>query len=218
MASLSGMETTDWAAWHAPYADASSPLSRRLQVITGLIDGWLDRTAPSDVRILSMCAGDGRDLIGVLRQRTDAARVQADLLELDGRLVAAAREGSAGLDGVRMHQCDAGDTASYADMAEADLVLLAGVFGNIPDAEVERLVAVLAQLCRPQALVVWTRHRRPPDLTGSIRQWFAEAGFVEESFTAPADVHFTVGSHRFAGEPKPVRAWPVTGRLFTFFR
>ncbi|MDQ6933756.1 MAG: SAM-dependent methyltransferase [Actinomycetota bacterium] len=212
------MQTTDWAAWHAKYADASAPLSRRLQLITGLVDGWLDRTASAEVRILSVCAGDGRDLIGVLHRRADAARVQADLLELDGRLVAAARDGSAGLDGVRVHRCDAGDASSYADLTGADLVLLAGVFGNIPDADVERLIAVLPQLCRPQALVIWTRHRRPPDLTGAIREWFTKRSFVEESFTAPADVHFAVGAHRFAGEPQPMSAWPATGRLFTFFR
>jgi hypothetical protein len=37
-------------------------------------------------------------------------------------------------------------------------------------------------LCSPGATVVWTRHRREPDLTPTIREWFVEAGFIEEAF------------------------------------
>ena len=60
---------------------------------------------------------------------------------------------------------DAGDLASYVDVIPADLVLMAGVFGNIGD--VRRTVATLPHLCRPGGTVIWTRSRREPDLTGS---------------------------------------------------
>src|SRR4051794_37987833 len=87
---MAGMgRPTDWRAWHADYADPGSALSRRLAVVRGRIGQWLDEH-PGDVRVLSACAGDGRDLLGVLAQRADAARVTATLIELDPELAAAA--------------------------------------------------------------------------------------------------------------------------------
>jgi hypothetical protein len=35
--------------------------------------------------------------------------------------------------------------------------------------------------------VIWTRHRRGPDTTSQIREWFMQAGFTEEAFDSPAD-------------------------------
>jgi hypothetical protein len=112
---------------------------------------------------------------------------------------------------VDVRQADAGDPASYPEAA--DLVLMAGVFGNISDTDVRRTVAALPQLCRPGATVIWTRSRRAPDLTGSIRGWFAAAGFAEQAFDAPDGVLFSVGVHRLLRTP----ASPApTGRLFDF--
>jgi len=63
--------------------------------------------------------------------------------------------------------------------------------------------------------VVWTRHRRAPDLTPSIRRWFQEEGFEEVDFVAPKHAMYSVGVHRLVGEPRTL----VEGRrLFTFVR
>lgn len=91
--------------------------------------------------------------------------------------------------------------------------LLAGIFGNISDADVQRTVAALPQLCAPGATIVWTRSRREPDLTPQLRHWFGLAGFVEEAFDAPDDVLFSVGVHRLVDDPQPLC---VEGRLFQF--
>jgi hypothetical protein len=83
-------------------------------------------------------------------------------------------------------------------------------------AELERAPAGdvrLPSLCAPGALVLWTRHRLPPDLTPAIRSWFAGAGFREESFDTSHDGFMSVGAHRLTGEPAAL----VPGqRLFTF--
>lgn len=42
----------------------------------------------------------------------------------------------------------------YADAVPADLVLLCGIFGNIPDADVQATVRAAPQLCAPGAEVV----------------------------------------------------------------
>jgi hypothetical protein len=68
-------------------------------------------------------------------------------------------------------------------------------------------------LCAPGATVIWTRGRRPPDLTPTVRRWFAEAGFSELDFIGPDDEQFGVGRNRWRGEAGEL----VTGRrLFTF--
>jgi hypothetical protein len=206
---------TDWHEWHSAYADPASALSRRLRAIQGLIGDWLDRTAPAPVRVVSVCAGDGRDLLHVLRARGDAPRVSATLLEYDGRNVERARGTAEGLGGIEVRQVDAGQGAAYAGAVPADLVLLAGVFGNISDEDVRATIETLPGICSEGALVIWTRHRGAPDLTDTIREWFAAAGFVEESFAAPDDAVFSVGSHRFVGTSKP---WVTNRELFSFVR
>jgi hypothetical protein len=208
---------TDWDAWHRPYDSPDSPLARRLRIVQSAIRTELDTTAPRPIRAISVCAGDGRDLISVLESRPDGARVTAQLLEQDPRCVARARASieRARLGKVSVTCTDAGRSDVYRELVPVDLVLLCGVLGNISDRDVRRLVEALPQLCQTGALVIWTRHHRPPDLTPSIRGWLREARFDEISFTAPSDVVFSVGVHRFAGEPTPLMPAQT---LFTFVR
>ena len=205
----------DWLEWHADYRDESSPLSRRLRIVQGRIEGWLDERPGDPVTVVSACAGQGHDLIEVLERRADAGRVHATLIESDPRNVDAARTAAtaARLANVEVRQADAGDLTSYRDAAPADLVLMAGVFGNISDRHVQRTISALPHLCRPEATVIWTRSRRTPDLTGTIRAWFTEAGFTEHTFDAPDDVLFSVGVHRLTRAPQPPAP---AGRIFDF--
>jgi hypothetical protein len=204
---------TDWVRWHADYGDPSSPLSRRLRIVQRHIADWLDDRPDPALTVVSACAGQGRDLLEVLGRRGDASRVRATLLEADPRNVEAAGAAAAGLSTVDVRRADAGDLASYRDATPADLVLMVGVFGNIGDDDVRRTVAALPHLCRPAGTVIWTRSRREPDLTGSIRTWFADAGFAEHAFDAPGDTLFSVGVHCLTRTP---RTPPPTGRLFSF--
>jgi len=208
-------ERTDWHDWHLPYGDETSALSRRLRLVQGHIEGWLDERPESSLRVVSVCAGQGIDLLGVLARRSDAGRVRAVLIEKDPRNVAAARDGvaAAGLRGITVRCADAGDFAAYRDAVPADLVLLAGVLGNISDRDVRATIAAAPRLCAPGATVMWTRTRRAPDLSPAVRGWFADAGFVERAFHAPADVLFSVGVHQLQGPPEDP---PSSGRIFAF--
>ncbi|GHJ46785.1 hypothetical protein Cs7R123_41270 [Catellatospora sp. TT07R-123] len=204
---------TDWADWHRDYTDPGSPLSQRLALVRAHIGAWLDRRPQPLLRVVSACAGQGDDLLGVLAQRPDAARVRARLIEYDPRNAAAATSRAAALPGVEVVCADAGGLASYAGTVPADLVLLCGVFGNVDDADVAATVAALPSLCAPGATVIWTRSRRAPDLTPAIRGWFADAGFAQRAFDAPDEVLFTVGVHEFGGAPAPL---PGGGTMFRF--
>ncbi|PUA81957.1 class I SAM-dependent methyltransferase [Nocardioides currus] len=199
------MSETDWVDWHRAYERPDSGLGARLDAVRAQIERVLDRTAPDPIRVVSACAGDGRDLLGVLAHRPDAARVSAVLLESDAALVARARDAATDLDAeVEVRHTDGGQSDSYDGCVPADLVLLCGIFGNVGDADVRTTVRAAPQLCSPGAPVIWTRHRHDPDLTPSIRQWFAEAGFEEVAFIAPDEDEWSVGVHRLAVAPSPL--------------
>ncbi|GID90855.1 class I SAM-dependent methyltransferase family protein [Amorphoplanes digitatis] len=207
----------DWYAWHSPYTDTGSPLAQRLGLVQQHIAEWLDGRPGEPLSVVSMCAGQGHDVLTVLSSRRDARRVSATLIEYDPRNVAVARARVVAEDlcKVTVMQADAGDLASYSNAVPADLVIMAGVLGNIGNADARATIHALPRLCAADATVIWTRTRRAPDLTPTIRTWFADAGFTEKAFTAPAGVLFSVGVHRFTGAPLPLAA---TGRIFRFLQ
>jgi 2-polyprenyl-3-methyl-5-hydroxy-6-metoxy-1,4-benzoquinol methylase len=207
---------TDWLAWHASYDEPESALARRLAMVQQRVREALDDLPAGPVRVLSLCAGQGRDLLEVLASHPRRHDVRALLVELDPRNVAIARQAAreAGLPRVEARVGDAALVAHYRDLAPADLVLVCGVFGNISDEDVRRTVERCAQLCRGGGSVIWTRHRRPPDLVPHICRWFEESGFVP-GWLSGADEACGVGVHRYAGRPVPLAA---DGRMFVFNR
>jgi hypothetical protein len=136
---------------------------------------------------VSLCAGQGRDVIGVLPGHPRRDDVSALLVELDPVNAGVARDSAAaaGLTDVQVREADAGIVAAYADALPA------------------------------RGTVIWTRHRRPPDLTGQIRSWFSLAGFDELAFDDPATATLTgVGVHRLHAVATSAASLP--GRLFSF--
>jgi SAM-dependent methyltransferase len=193
-----------WVRWHQAYEDPASPLSARLRAVQAGVREVLDHSAPGPIRIVSICAGQGRDVIDVVAGHPRRADVRARLVELDPALVAfaRARAAAAGVgDVVEVVEGDASRAGSYVGALPADLVLLCGVFGNISDEDIRAVVGLMPSFCSPGGRVIWTRHRRPPDLTPSIREWFAHAGFVEQSYVAPEPYILSVGCHRLVGAP-----------------
>lgn len=209
------MTERDWLAWHDPYDDPTSSLARRLAVVQQHLAAALDRSAAGPIRIVSMCAGQAHDLLGVLESHRRAADVTARLVELDERNVAIAshRAAELGAGEVEIVRGDAGLTDAYAGTVPAAIVLVCGVFGNIVDRDVETTVRALPTLCDDGASVLWTRHTRAPDLTPTIRRWFAESGFQEEAFDALEGTSVGVGMHRLVNPPE---AFEPGRRLFRF--
>jgi hypothetical protein len=205
----------DWVAWHGAYDEPDSALARRLCLVQEQVRQALDQARPGKLRAVSLCAGQGRDLIGVLANHPRGGDVVARLVELDPRntAVAAAAARAAGLAGVECVAGDASNTDAYAGAVPADLVLVCGVFGNITDADIERTISMLPQLCAPDASVIWTRNRRPPDITPDICRWFEKYGFAERWLAGPEHGDFGVGAHRYLGTPARLERGV---RMFTF--
>lgn len=195
---------TAWGEWHDAYSDPTSDLSQRLAIVQDHVRTWLDDAPLGPLRIISMCAGQGHDLIGALRDHDRRDDVTGLLVELDSGNVAAAqgRLTDAGLSGVRAVRGDAGRLRAYTDAAPAHLILVCGVFGNVSDQDVHGTISALPMLLGAGGTVVWTRHRRAPDLTDRIRAWFQDSDFDEESFDSPGPGGFSVGRHRFRGTPR----------------
>src|SRR4051794_2354370 len=128
----------DWQAWHASYADPGSRLSQRLSAVQDAIRTSLLSQPAGSLRVLSMCAGQGHDVVGALADDPRRADVIGWLVELDPDNAAVATDAlqQAGLTGLGVRVADAGWTDSYADAVPADLLLVCGVFGNVPDRDV----------------------------------------------------------------------------------
>lgn len=170
------------------------------------------------VRVLSVCAGDGRDVLGVLAERDDAARMRTTLLELHPGIAQQAAEAAraTGLDRVEVRVADAGDSDTYVGLVPADVVIMVGVFGNIADADVERTIRTTPQFCAPGATLLWSRGRHIDDRNDAVRGWFAEVGFTELDYAADeSGSRAALGALQFTGTPEDL----VPGRrLFTFLR
>ena len=108
---------------------------------------------------------------------------------------------------------DAGLPAVFAHVGPVDILVLAGIFGNLTDADVRRTINAVPVLCRTGATVVWTRHRREPDLTAQIREWFNAAGCQSKSFVSAGAGRFAVGSETFGASNVQAK---LPARLFTF--
>lgn len=206
----------DWVAWHDAYDDPSSPLAARLNRVRAHLSRAIDHASAGPVRLISLCAGQGRDVIGVLPGHSRLPDVHAVLVEADRDNVAVARDlvAAAGLQKVEVRQADASRVDNFADALPADVLLLCGIFGNVSSADIRRTAAAAPALCTPGATVIWTRHRRPPDLTPKIRAWFAASGFAEVAFDALDTSSLTgVG----VGRLSQATAAPIPDQpLFTF--
>ena len=204
----------DWAAWHDAYDRPDSSLAQRLLAVQARITEVLDQAPPGPLSAVSMCAGQGRDLLGVLREHPRGRDVHARLVELDPRIAEVARQSAldAGLTKVEVATGDAAQVSAYDGLIPADLVLACGVFGNITDEDIARTIRCCTGLCAAGGTVVWTRGRGEPDLVPQICDWFAAEGFDLVGVSEPG-TSWGVGAHRFAGTPAPL----IPGEpMFTF--
>ena len=215
----------DWRQWHSHYDNPDSPLVHRLTAVRHDLRRALAK-APHDadgvVRLMSICAGEGRDVLPVLAEQDGCRPVRALLLERDPVLGQRARATTAelGLSGVEVKAADAGAIDTYLALPPADVLLVCGVFGNIAAADMRRTIASLSALLAADGIVIWTRGAERAsgdhDPSQEIRDCFFDHGFAEISFTSTTDGMFRVGMHRFTGSSADARPPQHGTRMFTF--
>jgi hypothetical protein len=209
------VSSVDWFEWHDRYDDPNSRFVARLALVQRYLRAVLDQMPPGPITVVSVCAGQGRDILGVLRdhpRRDDAA---VTLVEQDSRNAEFAREmaRTGDLTAVTVVVGDAGDSTSYRGVGRASLVIIVGFLSHIGDEDVARLVGFLPQLCAVDGLVIWCRGSHYVDFPAHVRMLFARVRFVPLHVECAGDPRWNVGIERFEGTP---RALETGVRLFTF--
>src|ERR1700677_2087156 len=146
-----------WVRWHAAYEDPASNLSQRLAAVQSMVRAALDEipdTHPGPIRIVSLCAGQGRDVIDAVATHPRGPEVSALLVELDPALVAFARDRAAAAgpgvaERIRIVEGDASQSHWDADDVPADIVLVCGVFGNISAADIKHTIQAMPGFWAP---------------------------------------------------------------------
>jgi hypothetical protein len=207
-----------WSGW-PDRAYQRNRYQQRLSAVQQHLIECLE-TAPRDsLRILSLCAGDGRDVVSVLRSHPRRTNVSAWLVEIDRRSVAIGMQNveSAGLvDSVRFLNEDATDYATYANIPPSHITLACGVWGHVPTQERASFVHAIACLCQPGGSVIWTRGvSKGMDRLHQILSHFTPACWEEVRVSLTPDKGFAVATHRYCG---PLIERPTGGRIFNFER
>ena len=206
-----------WNEWHSEYDDPDSELAGRMRGVQGAIRDVLDAAPPGPVTIVSICGGQGRDLVGALADHPRRDDVRVRMVELDPANAAFATRtaAEAGIEGFEVVNGDAGLSDAYAGLPPADLVVVAGLYGHIDDDDQVRLIAFLRQILRPNGATVWTFFQRAKRRTAALRQFFVDASFEEEVFEVlPGEEYqFTIAISRLRGPVEPFRAGET---IFTF--
>jgi hypothetical protein len=207
----------DWFEWHDLY-NTEPKLQQRLEIVRKYISYSLDNSPVRPIRVVSICAGDGRDLLGTLANHPRAKDVYARLVELNPQLVERGRATieSLGLTKqIEFINGDATSSANYEGAVPADIVIVCGVLGNLADQnELNRLLGNLSFLSRKGAFILWTRgHSNGVAYSETVRKYFGEFGFEEINFQLTATRDMAVGIHRYLGENVSV---PKEQQLFVF--
>ena len=194
----------DWVKWHEHY-EASPWIIERIRIVRLHISECLSRIPPGPTVVISVCAGDGRDIIGVLHDHARRNDVRARLVELNADLLETGRQAAtaAGLvDRMEFVTGDATQSDAYAGVAPADLVLVCGVFGNVRTKEIGKLIDSLRFLCKSGGYVVWTRYISGDGLSKveTIRKLFRQTEFEEVRVDMSAAANHAIGTHRYLGE------------------
>jgi hypothetical protein len=174
----------DWYEWHRGY-DESTALKRRLETVKRHIVDALDRAPTGSLRVLSICAGDGRDLIGALRDHPRRYDVTATLMELDPRLVEQGRAlaVAANLSTQVDFECiDATRSDVYEGRIPCRLTLACGVMGNLAPNTTPAFVRLASAVCDAGGSLIWTRllsANNGASHTPVVRRLLTEAGFEE---------------------------------------
>lgn len=205
----------DWYQWHAPYDQLRTAQTDRLGEVQEAIAAYLDAAPTGDLRAVSACSGQSRDLLPMLISHPRGRDIDATMIELEP-LNASFLHGALGstaLTRVEVVVADAGMAASYDGHLPADLLLMCGVFANIDIDDARHTIGRLPELCAPGGVLVWTTYGQSVGDADDVLATLDAGGFSTVSLTWTDDRSSLVAVHRFDGEVAP---FSPQGRLFTF--
>lgn len=169
------------------------------------------------VRVTSLCAGDGRDVIGTLATHPRCGNVRATLFELNPISIANGRAQIEATGLTHVVKFVAGDATrydSYRKVGRADILLVCGVWGHVPPHERDEMMRAIRGLVQPGGIVIWTRGAaKGAARLEEIKTLFDPPDWKEVRFDITPDGKFAVASYRLVG---PGVELPPTGAIFNF--
>lgn len=199
----------DWTDWHKLY-DAGMQLDARLSIVRKQIRVALENCTVGPIQIVSVCAGDGRDVMGALVDHPRREDVTAWFLDTDEASLSRGRAEAAqtGLgDRMKFLCADAAQASSYRGIVPADLVIVSGMLGHLSAASLPVLLENLRMLCRAGGGVIWNRHlvlNHGAEKAAFIRRKLQELPFAEVQYEETGEAGFAVGLCRNVGESLPL--------------
>jgi ubiquinone/menaquinone biosynthesis C-methylase UbiE len=213
---LGRFSRVNWSGW--PELAYQRPNYReRLRVVQEQLAECLDQAPHNPLRLLSICAGDGRDVIGVLQSHRRREDVEAYLVELNGQSVSEGVKNvrGSGLENVvKFIHADATEYSTYKNLAPCDIVLICGVWGHVTANERANLIHALALFCKPSGKVIWTRKiSKGEHMLKVVQSQFDEASWTLVRQSSTSDNKWAVCTYRYHG---PALEVPANGRIFSF--
>jgi amino acid adenylation domain-containing protein len=208
----------NWDEWHKHYGSLPN-LQERLRIVREQIVVALNECPPGPIQIVSICSGDGRDLLGALQNHPRRDDVAALLLDNNADSIARGKEAAEkiGLAGqFRFLEADATLAKNYLGAVPANLVLLSGFLGHLRHEDVPALISSLPMFCKTGGQAIWNRHlllHGGRQQVPFIREFFQKTNFEEVHFEKTDANGFAVGRARFTGRPAPLDSSRV---LFEF--
>lgn len=203
-----------WPKWHEGYEIEDSFLHQRLQDVKRVLVRSI-REFDRPVRIISVCAGQGRDVIEVLRDDPSLNVKDAYLFEIDPENVAFGENlvSHYRLNNVNYVIGDASITSVYKEFVPTDILMLCGIFGNVSQADIKTTLKAATTLLVRGGVVIWTRHRGEPNIVPEIQIWAKDLDFHEIELIAPPETLYAVGSNRYLG---PAKKFEAQIKMFEF--
>jgi hypothetical protein len=209
------MSLVDWWEWHKEYSVADSYPSLRREAVSYHTARALCIAPAGPIRVMSVCAGQGLDIISGFVGDAHTANVDCVFLEYDPRnaLEAASNLSVVGLRSYEVRVCDAGLCDSYAGSGRANIMYLVGLISHLSDAEISSLIAAIPNLCSQGAQVIWTVPKSNPEVVHMATSKLMEAKFDQVLRTDIGSVGMVVTS-QFMGVPQS--RLEAGSRIFTF--
>jgi hypothetical protein len=205
-----------WNGW-SDSAYRKQSYQHRLLLVQQHLSECLDNAPPGIIRIVSLFAGDGRDVLGVINTHPRRSDVLATFIEQSSPAVASGfrRAAELGLaSATTFLNKDATEYEAVQGITPANIILLCGVWGHVPHDDRAQLIQAVTSLCTPNGRLIWTRGiSKGIAKLEQIEGLFARTQWEKVQIRITPGNQWAVATYRFLGTPLPR---PKSGQIFHF--